>query len=66
MPDLNPQPLPPHGVRVRVFIPNDVAFDHALVRATIHGTSSEIAWSADPTRLFEAWMPAPCPASCPP
>ena len=27
MTDLNPQPLPPRGDRVRVFVPNDVAFD---------------------------------------
>jgi hypothetical protein len=27
MSELNPQPLPPHGERVRIFIPNDVAFD---------------------------------------
>ena len=25
--ELNPQPLPPSGDRVRIFIPNDVAFD---------------------------------------
>ena len=27
MTELNPQPLPPHGERVRVYIPNEVAFD---------------------------------------
>lgn len=27
MNELNPQPLPPHAERVRVFIPNEVAFD---------------------------------------
>ena len=27
MTDLNPQPLPPQGERVRVFIPKEVAFD---------------------------------------
>lgn len=27
MADLNPQPLPPHGERVRVFISHDQAFD---------------------------------------
>ncbi len=27
MPELNPQPLPPHGERVRVFVPHDMAYD---------------------------------------
>lgn len=27
MPDLNPQPLPPHGERVRIYISSDTAFD---------------------------------------
>lgn len=27
MTELNPQPLPPHDERVRVYIPNEVAFD---------------------------------------
>ena len=27
MPELNPQPLPPRSDRVRIFIPNEVAFD---------------------------------------
>jgi uncharacterized protein len=31
-----------------------LAFEHALVRATIHGVSSEIAWTADPTMLFDS------------
>lgn len=36
------------------YIEEVLAFEHALVRATIHRTSSEIAWSADPTLLFDA------------
>ena len=31
-----------------------LAFEHALVRATIHGVSTEVAWSVDPTTLFES------------
>jgi hypothetical protein len=27
MPELNPQPLPPRGDRVRIFVPRDVSFD---------------------------------------
>ena len=30
-----------------------LAFEHALVRATLYGATSELAWSADPTLLFE-------------
>ena len=29
-------------------------FEHALVRATTHGESSEIAWTADPVQVFDA------------
>jgi uncharacterized protein len=31
-----------------------LAFEHALVRATIHGESCEIAWTTDPVQLFDA------------
>jgi hypothetical protein len=31
-----------------------LAFEHALVRATVYGASMEVAWSADPTLLFES------------
>lgn len=42
-----------------------LAFEHALVRATIHGTSSEIAWSADPTMLFDALDAGTLPGQLP-
>lgn len=31
-----------------------LAFEHALLSATIHGASSEITWTVDPTMLFES------------
>ena len=31
-----------------------LAFEHALVRATTHGESCEITWTADPVQLFDA------------
>lgn len=31
-----------------------LAFERALVRATIHGVSTEVAWSVDPTQLFDS------------
>lgn len=31
-----------------------LSFEHAMVRATIHGASSEIVWSADPVAIFES------------
>ena len=31
-----------------------LAFEHALVRATTHGESCEIAWTTDPVQLFDA------------
>ena len=43
-----------------------LAFEHALIRATVHRVSSEIVWSTDPTILFEALdagtLPPPLPA----
>jgi hypothetical protein len=35
-------------------LPEVLAFEHALVRATIHGESTDVAWSVDPTTLFES------------
>ncbi|MDP9109260.1 MAG: DUF692 domain-containing protein, partial [Pseudomonadota bacterium] len=53
--------------RVR-YLDEILAFEHALIRATVHRVSSEIAWSADPTMLFEALdaglLPPPLPAVC--
>jgi uncharacterized protein len=31
-----------------------LAFEHALVRATIYGSTTDIKWSADPTSILEA------------
>jgi uncharacterized protein (UPF0276 family) len=31
-----------------------LAFEHALVRATSHGESCEVVWTADPVQLFDA------------
>lgn len=31
-----------------------LAFEHALVRATVFGMESELAWTADPVKLFES------------
>ena len=42
-----------------------LAFEHALVRATIHGVSSEITWSADPTLLFDALGAGKLPGALP-
>ena len=42
-----------------------LAFEHALVRATIHGASSEITWSADPTLLFDALEAGKLPSELP-
>jgi uncharacterized protein (UPF0276 family) len=36
------------------FLDEVLAFEHALVRATVYGASSELAWSADPIRMFDA------------
>jgi uncharacterized protein (UPF0276 family) len=30
-----------------------LSFEHALIRATLHGASSEVVWSVDPTILLE-------------
>lgn len=42
-----------------------LAFEHALVSATVHGTSSEIAWSADPTMLLDALDAGTLPGQLP-
>lgn len=43
-----------------------LAFEHALLKATIFSESSEIAWSADPTLVFDALdaghLPRPLPS----
>jgi len=36
------------------FLASVLAFEHALVRATLYGTSSRIEWDVDPTELFAA------------
>ncbi|MET0981728.1 MAG: DUF692 family multinuclear iron-containing protein [Telluria sp.] len=43
-----------------------LAFEHALVRAAIHGTSSDIAWSADPLALIASLDAGRLPRSLPP
>lgn len=55
--------LPLHP-RIR-YLEEVLAFEHALVKATVHGTSSEIAWSADPTMLFEALDAGTLPGQLP-
>jgi len=53
-------------MRTIPYLDEVLAFEHALLRATIFSESSEIAWSADPTRVFEALeaghLPRPLPA----
>ena len=42
-----------------------LAFEHALVRATTHGESCEIAWTADPVQLFDALDAGRLPSGLP-
>ena len=47
-------------------LPQVLAFEHALVRATIHGESTDVAWSVDPTTLFESLDAGRLPERLPP
>jgi uncharacterized protein (UPF0276 family) len=42
-----------------------LAFEHALVRATVYGASSEITWSTDPTMLLESLDAGRLPSDLP-
>ena len=47
------------------FLEEILSFEHALVIATIHGVSSEVAWSADPVLLFESLETGKLPETLP-
>ena len=42
-----------------------LSFEHALIRATLHGASSEINWSVDPTLLLETLDSGKLPSNLP-
>jgi len=42
-----------------------LAFEHALIRATLFGTSTELTWTIDPTALFDALDEGRPPAGLP-
>lgn len=42
-----------------------LAFEHALVRATIHGVSTDVTWSVDPAMLFDSLDAGRLPAALP-
>jgi len=42
-----------------------VAFEHALVRATVHTTSTDLVWSTDPTAIFSALDEGRAPSDLP-
>jgi uncharacterized protein (UPF0276 family) len=42
-----------------------LSFEHALIRATLHGASSEVAWSVDPTILLETLDSGKLPGDLP-
>lgn len=47
------------------FLDEVLSFEHALIAATIHGESAQVAWSADPVLLFEALDAGRLPANLP-
>jgi hypothetical protein len=42
-----------------------LAFEHALLRATVHGLSADVRWSVDPARLLQALDEGRLPAALP-
>jgi uncharacterized protein (UPF0276 family) len=36
------------------YLDETLAFEHALIRAVIHGASTDLSWSIDPTQLFSS------------
>jgi hypothetical protein len=44
----------PSALRDVPWLDEVLAFEHALVRATLYGASSDVVWSTDPSALFEA------------
>jgi hypothetical protein len=41
-------------------------FEHAMLRASVRGESTQLHWSVDPTRLFEALETGEDPGRLPP
>lgn len=47
------------------YLEETLAFEHALIRAAVFGLSSEILWSVDPTKIFDALDSGTMPKSLP-
>ncbi|MFZ2297098.1 MAG: hypothetical protein WAV91_02480, partial [Aquabacterium sp.] len=43
-----------------------LAFEHALIRASVHGHSTQLHWSVDPTQVLEALEAGLLPPPLPP
>ncbi|HEX8969485.1 MAG TPA: DUF692 family protein [Chloroflexota bacterium] len=47
------------------FLEEVLSYEHALVKAAIYGTSSEVRWSADPVRILESLDHGELPGALP-